>query len=79
MWAPVGREPVPFGDPENPLGTRWLEWRLDGERTSLGFHGTNDAASVGRRVSEGCIRLRNPDVERLYEILPLGAEVRVQP
>jgi hypothetical protein len=79
MWSPVGREPVPFGAPENPLGTRWLEWYRDGARTGIGFHGTNDAATVGQSVSEGCIRLRNAEVEVLYAIAPLGAEVRVQP
>jgi lipoprotein-anchoring transpeptidase ErfK/SrfK len=79
MWSPVGREPVPFGDPENPLGTRWLAWFEDGKPTTLGFHGTNDPTSVGRRVSEGCIRLRNEDVEVLYDILPIGAAVEVVP
>ncbi|MCY3000855.1 MAG: L,D-transpeptidase [Planctomycetota bacterium] len=79
MWSPVGREPVPFGDPANPLGTRWLAWYQEGRATSLGFHGTNDPTGVGKRVSEGCIRMRNEDVEQLFEILPLNAEVRVQP
>jgi hypothetical protein len=79
MWCPLGREPVPFGDPQNPLGTRWLAWHIDGRSTSLGIHGTNDPSGVGRRVSEGCIRMRNPEVEELFEILPLGAEIRVQP
>ena len=79
MWSPVGREPVPYGDPTNPLGTRWLAWYQDGRATSLGFHGTNDPTGVGKRVSEGCIRMRNEDVEQLFEILPLNAEVRVQP
>lgn len=79
MWSPVGREPVPFGDPTNPLGTRWLAWYQEGRATSLGFHGTNDPTGVGQRVSEGCIRMRNEDVEQLFEILPLNAEVRVQP
>jgi hypothetical protein len=79
MWFPVGREPVPFGDPQNPLGTRWLAWYRDGESTSLGFHGTNDPAGIGKRVSEGCIRMRNEDVEALFDILPEGAAVVVQP
>jgi hypothetical protein len=79
MWSPVGREPVAFDDPQNPLGTRWLAWNLEGRGTSLGFHGTNDPSSVGQRVSEGCIRMRNAEVEQLFEILPMGAEVRVQP
>ncbi len=79
MWSPVGRDPVPYGDPQNPLGTRWLAWFEDGRNTSLGFHGTNDASGVGRAVSDGCVRMRNADVELLFEILPKDASVLVQP
>ncbi|MBM3987266.1 MAG: L,D-transpeptidase [Planctomycetes bacterium] len=79
MWTPAGREPVPFGDPQNPLGTRWLAWNLEGRGTALGFHGTNDPTSVGQRISDGCIRMSNRDVEQLFEILPVGAQVLVEP
>ena len=79
MWFPAGRAPVPFGDHENPLGTRWLAWHAQGVPTSLGFHGTNDPSGIGKRVSEGCIRMRNVDVEELFEILPEGSTVVVQP
>jgi hypothetical protein len=80
MWFPQGREPVPFGDPENPLGTRWIPWvRADGQETGLGFHGTNEPESIGRAASLGCIRMRQEDVEELYRILPAGAPVRVVP
>ena len=56
-----------------------MAWHEDGKGTSLGFHGTNDPQGVGRRVSDGCIRMRNEDVEVLFAITPLGAAVRVQP
>lgn len=80
MWFPHGRKPVPFGDPANPLGTRWIPWNgSDGLDTGLGFHGTNDPGSIGRDASLGCIRMRTPDVEELYEILPVGAIVQVVP
>lgn len=79
-WFRPGHDPVPYGDPQNALGTRWIEWVTpDGKSTGLGFHGTNEPDSIGRDASQGCIRMRNADVERLYEILPKGAEVRVQP
>lgn len=78
MWFQAGRKPVPFGDPENPLGTRWLSWREGEAETHLGFHGTSDPGGVGGRVSQGCVRMRNADIERFYEILPKGALVRVQ-
>jgi hypothetical protein len=79
MWFQPGREPVPFGDPENPLGTRWLAWNENGKGTSLGFHGTSDPGGVGGRVSQGCVRMRNEDVEELFEVLPRDATVVVRP
>jgi lipoprotein-anchoring transpeptidase ErfK/SrfK len=33
---------------------------------------------VGGEVSLGCIRMRNDDVNELFEILPRGAEVIIQ-
>jgi hypothetical protein len=79
MWFPAGKDPVPFGDPENPLGTRWIAWMTpDGRPSRLGFHGTKDPESIGRDLSQGCVRLRNPDMEELFEILPKGSVVRVQ-
>ena len=79
IWYREDGPPVPYGDPENALGDRWLEWRLDGQKTSFGFHGTNDPNGVGSRVSRGCIRLKNADVRELFELLPVGAEIVVQP
>ncbi len=77
-WFPKGREPIPFGDPRNPLGTRWIPWKAGDDVTSYGFHGTNDPASIGQAASDGCIRLRNADVEELYELLPAGARIVVR-
>lgn len=80
MWFPPGEAPVPFGDPRNPLGTRWIELRTPaGEITHLGFHGTNEPDTVGSDASLGCVRMRNSDVEELYEILPRGSEVLIRP
>ena len=41
----------------------------------IGIHGTNDPSSIGKRVSSGCIRLRNEDIEKLAALLPLGVPV----
>ena len=62
-WMKEGQEPIPFGDPRNPLGTRWIGWSRDGVKTSYGFHGTQEPDSIGQASSDGCIRLRNEDVE----------------
>jgi lipoprotein-anchoring transpeptidase ErfK/SrfK len=79
MWFRQGQAPVPYGSPENPLGTRWIAWlTADGQATGLGFHGTNQPESIGKDESQGCIRMRNTDVEELFEILPKGAAIQVQ-
>jgi lipoprotein-anchoring transpeptidase ErfK/SrfK len=80
MWFRPGRDPVPFGHPENPLGTRWIAWLDEGSKpTGLAFHGTKDPESIGTDQSQGCVRMRNRDVEELFEILPVGARIEVRP
>ncbi|MEX1025088.1 MAG: L,D-transpeptidase family protein [Planctomycetota bacterium] len=78
---PKGQAPVPFGDPQNPLGSRWIAWwDADGTENnlSLGFHGTNQANTVGTAASRGCVRLHNADVELLYALLPRFAPILVE-
>lgn len=77
-WMKVGQDPVPFGDPRNPLGTRWIGWARAGSKTTYGFHGTSEPDSIGRAASDGCVRLRNEDVEELFQILPEGAPIQVR-
>ncbi len=43
----------------------------------IGLHGTNDPSSVGSNVSHGCIRLPNPEISRLAQLLPLGTPVHI--
>ena len=75
-WMRPGKPIVPYDDPENELGTRWIAW--DGS-DGYGFHGTWEPQTVGTAASAGCIRMQNKDVERLFEILPQGAEIDVRP
>ena len=63
---------VPPG-PENPLGSHAL--RLSGG--GILIHGTNKPWGVGRRVSHGCIRLYPEDIPVLYQLIPVGARVRI--
>ncbi len=44
----------------------------------IGIHGTNDPSSVGKRISHGCIRMRNRQIEALVKILPLGTPVEIR-
>ena len=64
---------VPPDSPENVLGTRWLGI----DRPGYGIHGTNDPTTVGYQCTEGCVRMRNGDVEELYAIIPRGTKVKV--
>jgi len=42
------------------------------------IHGTNQEHLVGQPVSYGCIRMKNDDVLKLYQVLPIGAQVVIQ-
>ena len=45
----------------------------------MGIHGTNDPSSIGRAVSNGCIRLTNANITRLVEMLPVaGVPVEIR-
>jgi hypothetical protein len=58
------------------FGTRWMglnvSWGI------YGIHGTNNPWSIGRFASHGCIRMRNKDVEELFEWTPIGTPVRIE-
>lgn len=58
--------------PENPLGYRWIEF--DG---LYGIHGTNRPESIGGYVSNGCVRMREEDVEALYDQISIGTPVEI--
>lgn len=69
---------IPGGDPRNPLGSRWMGFdALNTDGRTYGVHGTNQPWSVGKYISNGCIRMRNSDVERLYELIPLQSKILV--
>jgi lipoprotein-anchoring transpeptidase ErfK/SrfK len=71
-WVPVdGSDAIEGGEDENPLGKRalYLDWSL------LRIHGTPSRGSIGRAVSNGCVRMLNEDVMDLFERVHLGAPV----
>ncbi len=59
-------------DPSNPIKARWL-----GIFDGVGIHGTSDDGSIGSNASHGCIRMHIPDVEKLYDEVPVGAAVYI--
>jgi lipoprotein-anchoring transpeptidase ErfK/SrfK len=77
-WHRDDGKVIPFGDKENILGTRWLAIKATGSTPEIkgyGIHGTWDNASIGKSESAGCIRLKNEDVEELFEMVPVGTSV----
>ena len=70
-WA-QGAKPIPPG-PGNPLGTRWMGLSA----AAVGIHGTPDAASIGYSASHGCIRMRVPDAEWLFNHVRVGTPVAI--
>ncbi|WNS74151.1 L,D-transpeptidase [Bacillus sp. DTU_2020_1000418_1_SI_GHA_SEK_038] len=66
------------GDPENPLGTRWIGFdAAETDGRIYGIHGTNNPSSIGKYVSQGCIRLQNEAVESLYDLVPVGTKILI--
>ncbi|WP_409301554.1 L,D-transpeptidase [Peribacillus sp. SCS-155] len=72
------KQNIPGGDPRNPLGTRWIGFdALGTDGRIYGIHGTNQPWTVGRYISNGCVRLQNKDVERLYAKVKIGTKVLI--
>jgi len=59
--------------PDNPVGTRWLGLSAK----CYGIHGTNAPGSIGKAASHGCIRMRNHDIEELFELVRAGISVEL--
>lgn len=72
VWFHKG-DVVPADDPKNFLGTRWLGFDLP----KYGIHGTIEPERIGKQVSSGCIRMRNEDVQELYDLVPAGTKVTI--
>jgi lipoprotein-anchoring transpeptidase ErfK/SrfK len=73
----INKVPYPYsypGGPLTPYGTYWLGL----SRPGYGIHGTNRPSSIGKRVSRGCIRLFNKNVEELARIVKIGTPVIIR-
>lgn len=75
MWGNI-----PYGDPRNVLGTRWMRITdADKALSGYGIHGTWEPQTIGKHSSQGCVRMLNEDVEELFSIVTLGTPVRIVP
>jgi lipoprotein-anchoring transpeptidase ErfK/SrfK len=61
------------GGIDNPLGARAMYLGS----TLYRIHGSNEPWTIGTNVSSGCIRMRNADVEDLYDRVKIGTKVLV--
>ena len=64
--------------PANPLGERWIGF-IKGEGWVIGIHGTPNPELLGKAVSNGCVRMRNADVVRVFDHVDVGTPVIVEP
>ena len=67
---------IPGGTSKNPLGKYWIGFWTNGKNW-IGFHGTPNAASIGKAASHGCIRMYNKDVQELFKQVKVGTPVTV--
>ena len=80
-WPPAdvkvsGKAPVPYGDPQNPLGEWWISLEHDIHH-GIGIHGTNDPGSIGSKASNGCIRMLNEEVVEVAALAFKGMVVTI--
>jgi len=65
--------PVAFGtSARSPTLTDWPAGGF------VGIHGTDRPDLIPGRVSHGCIRMRNADILRLAELMPIGTPVTIR-
>ena len=65
--------PVAFGT--SARSAVLTDWPAGG---FVGIHGTSEPQLLPGRVSHGCIRMRNPDILRLAELMPVGTPLTVR-
>ena len=71
-WAgDLAGQVIPPG-PADPIKARWMGF-YDG----AGIHGTDEISSLGTAASHGCVRMAIPDVEELYDQVPLGTPIYI--
>ncbi len=66
-------EYIPPRSPINGLGTRFLQL----SNPTYGIHGTTKPWEIGKRISHGCIRMFNQDIEAIDAFINVGTKVIV--
>jgi lipoprotein-anchoring transpeptidase ErfK/SrfK len=66
------------GEIEGAYGPYFIRLITPGH-SGIGIHGTHDNNSIGTRATEGCIRLKNEDLEKLVKQVKAGDVVVIIP
>jgi lipoprotein-anchoring transpeptidase ErfK/SrfK len=80
IWYNEGRA-IAYGTKENVLGTRWMAIKPTGKTNQhlrgYGIHGTWKPETIGTKSSNGCIRMKNDEVDELFTIVPYKTFVTI--
>ncbi|MCF6148801.1 MAG: L,D-transpeptidase family protein [Candidatus Kuenenia sp.] len=76
-YSPYGGV-YPYGDEKNILGTRWVGFKEKENLAGFGIHGTTLPESIGTASSDGCVRMKNEDVEEVYDFITSDTEIIIQ-
>ncbi|MGC8776144.1 MAG: L,D-transpeptidase [Minisyncoccia bacterium] len=62
---------IPPGHPLNALGIGAIDIDFESKNINplVKIHGTNDPASIGQKITRGCIRLKNEDFLKLKNLI----------
>ena len=74
VWFKQGGVVVPPESPANELGSRWLGFDT---MKGYGIHGTVRPETIGTQSTLGCVRMRNEDVEELFNLIRHGTVVKI--
>lgn len=66
------------GEIEGAYGPHFIRLYVPGHQ-GIGIHGTHKPETIGTRDSEGCIRLKNEDLEKLIQFVSVPMTVIITP
>jgi hypothetical protein len=68
-----------YGHAKHRLGTRWMGIHNEDGYKGYGIHGCRpeQESEIPGACSQGCVRMRNAEVEELFDIVPVGTRVSI--
>ena len=82
MKTPEGEFSIQQIQPASDWGHDFGDWFIrlkTPPHRGIGIHGTHAPESIGTRATEGCIRLRNADLDSLKPMVKVGMPVVILP